>query len=153
MGELDDSTLLARRIAPHAFITCASPEYLTQHGVPRTPADLNEHCCIYYRFPTTGRPEVWAFKGPPLAKSIKPAIILNDGEALASAALGGLGIVQAPSYLVKEDLAAGRLQTVLADHAEERGSVWLVWPPGSAQVPKVRAFVDFIAERIAGKLS
>jgi DNA-binding transcriptional LysR family regulator len=152
LGELEDSTLRARRIGPHTFITCASPEYLAQHGTPETPSDLSDHCCIHYRFPTTGRAEVWAFKGAPLAKPIKPAIILNDGEALGSAALGGLGIIQAPSYLVKEDVAAGRLQPVLADYTDERGSVWLVWPPRSAQLPKVRAFIDFIAERVFEKL-
>lgn len=152
LGDLEDSSLQARRIGPHTFITCASPEYLGQRGTPETPTDLSEHCCIHYRFPTTGRPEVWAFKGPPLAKPIKPAIILNDGESLASAALGGLGIIQAPSYLVKEDVAAGRLQPVLADFTDDRGSVWLVWPPMSSQVPKVRAFINFIAERVFEKL-
>lgn len=152
LGELDDSTLRARRIGPHTFITCASPDYLAQHGIPQSPADLHKHCCIQYRFPTTGRPEIWAFKDSHQAKPIKPAIILNDGEALASAALGGLGIIQAPSYLVREDIAAGHLQTVLADYTEERGSVSLVWPPMSARVPKVRAFIDFIAERVFEKL-
>jgi DNA-binding transcriptional LysR family regulator len=152
LGELDDSTLRARRIGPHKFITCASPDYLAQHGIPQSPADLHEHCCIQYRLPTTGRPEIWAFKGSRQAKPIKPAIILNDGEALASAALGGLGIIQAPSYLVREDIAAGRLQAILADYAEERGSVSLVWPPMSARVPKVRAFIDFIAERVFEQL-
>lgn len=152
LGDLEDSSLQARRIGPHTFTTCASPDYLARHGTPETPADLSNHCCIQYRFPTTGRPEIWAFKGPPAPKTAKPAIILNDGEALASAALGGLGIVQAPNYLVQEDVAAGRLQPVLADYTDDRGSVWLVWPPMSAQVPKVRAFIDFIAERVIEKL-
>jgi DNA-binding transcriptional LysR family regulator len=152
LGDLEDSTLRARRIGPHTFITCASPDYLARHGTPKTPSDLIDHCCIHYRFPTTGRPETWAFKGPQPAQPIKPTIILNDGEALASAALGGLGIIQAPSYLVEDDVAAGRLQPILADYTDERGSVWLVWPPMSAQAPKVRAFIDFITERIAEKL-
>jgi DNA-binding transcriptional LysR family regulator len=152
LGDLDDSTLRARRIGPHLFVTCASPGYLAQHGTPETPSDLSDHCCIHYRFPTTGRPEVWAFKGSPPTNPIKPTIVLNDGEALGSAALGGLGIIQAPSYLVTEDVAAGRLRPVLTDHTDERGSVWLVWPPMSAEVPKVRAFIDFIAERVFEKL-
>ncbi|WP_118136716.1 LysR family transcriptional regulator [Oceanicella sp. SM1341] len=152
LGELDDSALRARRIGPHTFTTCASPDYLARHGVPRTPADLHAHCCVHYRFPTTGRPEIWAFGGSHEARPIKPAILLNDGEALASAALGGLGIIQAPSYLVREDIAAGRLQAVLADYTEARGSVSLVWPPMSAPVPKVRAFIDFIAERVREEL-
>ncbi|MBY3418593.1 LysR family transcriptional regulator [Rhizobium laguerreae] len=152
LGELDDSTLRARRIGPHTFITCASPEYLAHHGTPQTPLDLHNHCCVFYRFPTTGRPEVWAFKNSLQPTPIKPSVVLNDGEALASAALGGLGIIQAPSYLVSEDIAAGRLQAVLADYTDERGSVSLVWPPMSARAPKVRAFIDFMAERVFQKL-
>ncbi|WP_050578531.1 LysR family transcriptional regulator [Rhizobium leguminosarum] len=152
LGELDDSTLRARRIGPHTFTTCASPGYLAHRGIPQSPADLHNHCCIYYRFPTTGRPEVWAFKNSPHATPIKPSTILNDGEALASAALGGLGIIQVPSYLVSDDIAAGRLQAILADYTDERGSVSLVWPPMSARAPKVRAFIDFMAERVSQKL-
>lgn len=152
LGELDDSTLRARRIGPHTFITCASPEYLARRGIPQSPADLHDHCCVYYRFPTTGRQEVWAFKNSHHATPSKPSVVLNDGESLASAALGGLGIIQAPSYLVSEDIAAGRLQAVLADYTDERGSVSLVWPPMSARAPKVRAFIDFMAERVSQKL-
>ncbi|WP_283193180.1 LysR family transcriptional regulator [Rhizobium sp. AN80A] len=152
LGELDDSTLRARRIGPHRFITCASPDYLARYGMPLSPADLLDHCCIHYRFPTTGRPEIWAFKNFQQAKPIKPAIVLNDGEALASAAVGGLGIIQAPSYLVSEEITAGRLQPLLCDHTADRGSVSLVWPPMSARVPKVRAFIDFIADRVFEEL-
>lgn len=152
LGELEDSRLQARNIGPHAFTTCASPAYLAQRGTPRTPADLSEHCCIHYRFPTTGRTETWAFKGEPPGRTFKPSSILNDGEALASAAIGGLGIVQVPSYLVKEDVAAGRLRPVLEDYTENRGSVSLLWPPRSAEVARVRAFIDFFAERIAARL-
>ena len=148
LGELEDSSLRARRIGPHPFTTCASPAYLAECGTPQTPSDLGAHCCIHYRFPTTGRPETWTFKGARPLRPIQPGIILNDGEGIASAALGGLGIVQAPSYLVKDDIAAGRLQAILEDYTDERGSIWLIWPPMSAQVPRVRAFIDFIAERI-----
>lgn len=148
LGELEDSSLRARRIGPHTFTTCASPGYLAEHGMPQTPLDLAAHCCIHYRFPTTGRPEIWAFKGVRLPKPIQPGIILNDGEGLASAARGGLGIVQAPNYLVKDDIAAGRLEAILEDYTDERGSIWLVWPPMSTRVPRVRAFIDFIAERV-----
>lgn len=153
LGDLDDSSLRARRIGAHTFTTCAAPEYLARHGVPQTPADLSSHCCVHYRFPTTGRPEIWAFKGMQVGESIKPSIVLNDGEALASAALGGLGIIQAPSYLVREDVAAGRLQRILADYTDDRGGIWMLWPSGNAETPGLRAFIEFIAERIPRHLS
>lgn len=152
LGELEDSTLRARRIGPHTFTTCAAPGYLESRGIPQTPSDLVGHCCIHYRFPTTGRPEIWSFSGERPPKPIEPGIILNDGEGLASAALGGLGVIQAPSYLVSEDIASGRLLPILNDFSEVRGSIWLVWPAMRAQVPRVRAFIDFIAERIAKRL-
>lgn len=152
LGELEDSTLRARRIGPHSFITCASPEYLAQHGTPRIPSDLNAHCCIHYRFPTTGRPEIWAFKGASQTPAIEPGIILNDGESLGYAARAGLGIVQAPNYLVQEDVASGRLEPVLKDYTGDRGSIWLVWAPARGQVPSIRAFIDFIASRISEQL-
>lgn len=152
LGELEDSGLQARSIGPHSFTTCASPAYLARHGMPRTPADLSGHHCIHYRFPTTGRPETWAFKGVQPGALPKPSGVLNDGEALACAAISGLGIVQAPSYLVKEDVAAGRLQPVLEDYTENRGSVSLLWPPRSAEIARVRVFIDFFAERIAAQL-
>lgn len=153
LGDLEDSSMRARQVGPHTFTTCASPAYLAQHGIPQTPADLSGHCCIHYRFPTTGRPETWAFKGMPKAGWSKPSIVLNDGEALASAALGGLGIIQAPSYLVTEDVATGRLLPVLEDYTDDRGGIWLLWPSGAAEAPRLRAFIDFIAERIARQLS
>lgn len=152
LGELEDSGLQARSIGPHVFTTCASPAYLAQHGTPRTPDDLGGHCCIHYRFPTTGRAESWAFKGGLPARPLKPSGILNDGEALATAAIGGLGVVQVPRYLVRDDIAAGRLQPVLEDYTDNRGSVSLLWPPRSAEVARVRVFIDFFAERIAAQL-
>lgn len=152
LGELESSGLQARSIGPHAFTTCASPAYLARCGIPQTPSDLSGHGCIHYRFPTTGRTEVWAFKRAQPGKPLKPSGILNDGEALASAAISGLGIVQVPSYLVKEDIAAGRLQPLLEDYTDSRGSVSLLWPPRSAEAARVRVFIDFFAERIAAQL-
>lgn len=153
LGELDDSGFQARSLGPHTFVTCASPDYLARYGTPLSPTDLHAHCCIHYRFPTTGRAETWAFTGPKMEKAIKPSIVLNDGEALAAAALGGLGIVQAPSYLVRDDVLMGRLVPVLSQYTGQRGDVWLLWPPRPTQPPKLRAFIDFLAERIPQRLS
>ncbi|WP_339717522.1 LysR family transcriptional regulator [uncultured Sneathiella sp.] len=152
LGELEDSNLHARRIGPHAFTTCASPSYLTKHGTPQTPADLDRHCCVLYRFPTTGLPEKWAFKGEYHRMIVKPGIVLNDGGALASAALAGLGIVQAPRYLVAEDIEAGRLISILDAFTDDRGTVSVVWPSSRTKVARVRAFVNFISQCLADKI-
>ncbi|MCK2165949.1 LysR family transcriptional regulator [Thalassospira xiamenensis] len=152
LGELEDSNLHARRIGPHAFTTCASPSYFAKHGTPQTPADLGHHCCVLYRFPTTGLPEKWAFKGEYRGMIVKPGIVLNDGGALASAALAGLGIVQAPRYLVAEDIEAGRLVSILDEFTDNRGTVSIVWPSSRTKVARVRAFVNFISQCLAGKI-
>lgn len=152
LGELEDSNLRARRIGRHAFATCAAPDYLEKHGTPETPADLEHHCCVQYRFPTTGRPEIWAFSGEHRGMTIKPGLVLNDGEALAPAAVAGLGIIQAPRYLVAELVAAGRLVSVLHAYTEDRGDVSIVWPATRTKVARVRAFVDFAARCIAEKI-
>ncbi|KRG65422.1 LysR family transcriptional regulator [Stenotrophomonas terrae] len=153
LGELEDSSLQARRIGAHSFTTCASPDYLARHGTPQTVLELQQHHCIHYRFPTTGRQETWAFLGAASTPPIKPSIVLDDGEALASAALAGLGIIQAPAYLVKDDIANGRLQALLGGHPQQRGSIWLLWPARNAQAPRLRAFIEFIAERVAAQLA
>jgi DNA-binding transcriptional LysR family regulator len=149
MGALDDSSLIARKLAPHRFVTCGAPGYFATHGAPATPDDLVHHRCIRYRFPTTGRLERWAFKGATGTAPVGAGLVFNDGEALAAAARAGLGIAQLPAYQVLEDLAANRLQGVLADHTENRGDICLMWPPTRAEAPRVRVFADFIIRLLA----
>lgn len=83
---------------------------------------------------------------------VKPGIVLNDGGALASAALAGLGIVQAPRYLVAEDIEAGRLISILDAFTDDRGTVSVVWPSSRTKVARVRAFVNFISQCLADKI-
>lgn len=146
-GELEDSSLQARRLGSYALVTCASPAYLAEHGIPAAPADLACHCCLYYRHRDSERMEPWRFQGQSIPKPHTPDFTLNDAGALASAALAGLGIVQLPDYMVREEIANGRLREVLRDHAIAPTGIFLVWPPMSAQVPRVRVFIDFFVQR------
>jgi DNA-binding transcriptional LysR family regulator len=143
-GELEDSRLIARKLAPHRFVTCASPAYLERRGTPGRPDDVPDHTCLRLRFPTTGRLEYWAFKGwkPPGRPPNGP--VFNDSEAVALAAIAGLGLAQLPHYLAARAITDGRLRTVLADYAMDRGGIWLVWPPMRTESPKVRVFVTFL---------
>ena len=77
-----------------------------------------------------------------------PGPVINDSEAIALAAVAGLGIAQLPSYLATEAIADGRLQVVLADYAIDRGDIWLVWPGGRMESPRVRVFAEFVAKLI-----
>lgn len=148
-GDLNDSRLMARKIGPHRFVTCASPDYLERRGAPARPDDVLQHVCLRYRFPSTGRLEYWAFRdwSPPGRPPSGP--VFNDSEAVALAAISGLGIAQLPSYLAKEAVADGGLKAVLSDYAVDRGDLWLVWPPGRIESPRVRVFAEFLASLIA----
>lgn len=152
-GELEDSSLQARRLGSYALITCASPHYLAKHGIPTSIDELACHHCIYYRHSNNERMEPWRFKGQTIPKPFAPECALNDVAALESAALAGLGIVQLPDYLVREELASGRLQEVLGAHAIAPTGIFLLWPPMAAQAPRVRVFIDFIAKRASTQLN
>ncbi|MCD9087481.1 LysR family transcriptional regulator [Stenotrophomonas sp. SY1] len=152
LGELADSSLHARRLGPLPLATFAAPGYLSRHGIPITPAELAGHHCIHYQATRSGRVEAWLFEGCTPFRSPAPVTILNDEEAIAAAAIAGLGLAQTPAYLVADEIAAGRLQPVLVSHAVERGSVSLVWPQMLGKVPRVRVFIDFIAARITAQL-
>ena len=147
-GELEDSRLVARKLAPHRFVTCASPTYLERREAPKTPNDVPDHICLRLRFPTTGRLEYWAFKGwkPPGLPPTGP--VFNDSEAVALAAIAGLGLAQLPHYLAARAIADGRLRVVLADYAVDRGGIWLVWPPMRTESPRVRVFATFLTRLI-----
>jgi DNA-binding transcriptional LysR family regulator len=147
-GELEDSRLIARKLAPHRFVTCGAPAYLERRGAPETPDDVPAHTCLRLRFPTTGRLEYWAFKGwkPPGRPPNGP--VFNDIEAVALAAIAGLGLAQLPHYLAARAIADGRLRTVLADYAISRGGIWLIRPRANSESPRVRAFATFLTRLI-----
>jgi DNA-binding transcriptional LysR family regulator len=147
-GELEDSRLVARKLAPHRFVTCASPSYLERRSAPETPDDVPNHTCLRLRFPTSGRLEYWAFKGWKAPGRPPSGPVFNDSEAVALAAIAGLGLAQLPHYLAARAIADGRLRTVLADHAVDRGGIWLVWPPVRTESPRVRVFATFLTRLI-----
>ncbi|PZV33966.1 LysR family transcriptional regulator [Mesorhizobium kowhaii] len=147
-GDLDDSRLIARKLAPHRFVTCGSPAYLERRGAPQTPDDVPDHTCLRLRFPTTGRLEYWAFKGWKAPGRPPNGPVFNDIEAVALAAIAGLGLAQVPHYLAARAIADGRLRTVLADYAVSRGDIWLIRPPASSESPRVRVFATFLTKLI-----
>jgi DNA-binding transcriptional LysR family regulator len=147
-GRLADSSLVARRLGSVAVQTCASPAYLERRGVPRRPRDLLAHECLRFGLMTT-RAE-WQFRGPrkgTVAFEVAGRIVVNDAASLLEAALVGAGIAKLPSFLAEGALTRGALVEVLADFREPDLGIWVVHPAGRAPQPKVRAFVDFLAER------
>ena len=152
-GVLADSSLSARRLGLFRFVLCASPAYLAQRGRPLRPEDLAAHDCLRFRFPTSGKLQPWQMGGDTAeaaqdAAAHPPALTCNNMEALRGAAIGGLGIAYMPDFLARDALADGSLQTVLDDCLTYSGQFSILWPSGRLMSPRLRVFVDFVAERL-----
>ncbi|WP_341702739.1 LysR family transcriptional regulator [Ferrovibrio sp.] len=148
IGDLRDSTLVARRLAPARAVFCAAPAYLRRAGVPLKPGDLRQHECLLYTY--LPEPDSWpVLDEAGIAASIRVSgrLHANNGDALRAAALAGHGIVRLPSFIVGPDLAAGLLVPVLEDFTPPPAGIYAVYPAQRYLTPKVRAFIDFLAER------
>jgi DNA-binding transcriptional LysR family regulator len=145
VGRLPDSTLVARRIAPARRVVCAAPAYLAKHGVPRTPAALREHACLDYTY--LAAPGGWPFGNGRRTRriAVQGPLSSNNGEVLREAALAGLGIALLPTFIVGDDLRAGRLRSLLAAYECWDAAIFVVYPATRHLAPKLRAFVDFFA--------
>lgn len=150
-ANLADSTLTARRLAPVRPITCASESYLRKAGVPLTPDDLRQHECLLYKY--LPEPATWHFDGPGGAQAVKVSgrLITNNGDSLRDAALAGHGIARLPSFIVGPDIAAKRLVPLLEAYEPPPFNIYAVYPAQRYLTPKVRAFIDFFAERFGPK--
>lgn len=144
IGRLKDSSLVARRLAPNRRVVAGSPAYLDRRGRPARPEDLANHDCLVYTNSPTA--EQWQFRIGEEIRSVRVEASLrsNNGEILHAAALAGLGLMVMPTFICGPDLAAGRLEAVLADCTVSESAVHAVYPHNRHLSPKVRAFVDFL---------
>ena len=149
LGELDDSSVIARRIGVSPRVTVATPAYLERTGAPATPYDLDRHACIAFTFQR--RPRDWVFAGPegPVRHSPKGPVRANDAENIRAAVLAGLGLAQTPHWLFDAELSSGEVCEVLADYPAERPPIHAVFPAGRKPASRVRVFIDHIAEAFA----
>jgi DNA-binding transcriptional LysR family regulator len=149
IGHLPASGLSATRVGWVRRTICGAPSYFERHGVPRSPADLADHRVIV---PTGAwvSPE-WHF-GPDgrTRVTVHPRLLCNTNQAAIAAAEQGWGITRVLSYQVGPALAAGRLQSVLDDHAESPMPIHVVHAEGRHATAKVRAFVDLAVQRLRG---
>jgi DNA-binding transcriptional LysR family regulator len=149
IGALPDSGLIARRLAPYRMAICAAPAYLKRRGIPRTPDDLADHHCL--GFTRWDRRGGWLLGRKPASGERLPAsrFSSNNGQALRAAALAGAGILMQPEALLAEDLAAGRLTPLLAKYLRPPRPMHLVYLRDRTLTPKLRAFIEFVAQRFA----
>ncbi|MDH5822793.1 LysR family transcriptional regulator [Luteimonas sp. RD2P54] len=151
VGPLGDSTLVSRQLAVNRRVLCASPGYLRRRAAPASPAELAAHDCVVL-IGRHGRVDTWRFAGPdgaPVEVRVQGRFESNYGEAVRDAAIAGLGIAMHSVWHVHQDLRAGRLRAVLPDWPVPCSGIHAVMPQRRLVPPRVRAFVDFLAERFA----
>lgn len=147
-GAPADSRLSARQVGVFNRCLVASPGYLQAHGVPTQPADLVDHHCLHYRFPTSGRIEEWPLRGTPAEFRLPLSMVCNTIETRLCFAIRGRGIACLPDHSVQEAVQSGRLVRVLDGHVDGWSTLHLLWPSGRHMVPRLRVFVDFVAQRL-----
>lgn len=149
LGTLRDSSLIARSLAPIRVALCAAPAYLAAHGRPKTVADLAGHNCLGYTLPTAASASRWVFGSDgTIAVPVRGSLLVNNGDALLQAAIAGHGLIYQPTFIVADDIRAGRLCSLALDQPFPRfGAAHAVYPGGRRPPAKVRTFIDFLAGR------
>ena len=151
-GEVVEPNYVARRVGFLWFATCASPEYLAQHGQPRHPDDLMQHRCINHFSSRTGKVSDWVFSKNEvrIQTSLNGYVAVEDDNSYVAAAEAGLGIARIPAFVLKEAMENGaRLELVLADWFPEPAPLSVVYPQNRHLSGKTRVFVDWIVELLS----
>jgi LysR family transcriptional regulator, regulator for bpeEF and oprC len=145
-GQLQDSSLMARRLTQTQFRVFGAPSYFAKHGRPRTPADLAGHNCLRFTVRDTRLARDWRFARDGVETTIAPKgnMSFTDGASLCDAARAGCGLAQMHGYYVDDPLRAGELEPVLEKFKPPVDPIWLVYPQPRHLSPKVRAFIDFM---------
>jgi DNA-binding transcriptional LysR family regulator len=146
---LSGSTLVARQLCEMPRYLVASPGYLNGYGRPKHPRDLARHRCLSYSYTATS--EVWHFRKGGRSASVQPSgpLRVNNGDAMIPALIAGTGLGILPEFLVREALAASRLERVLPDWSLPMGAIYWVTPPGEPQPRRIEVLADFLLEKLA----
>jgi DNA-binding transcriptional LysR family regulator len=146
VGGVADPSLKVRTVARVRRLIVASPEYISKKGVPHCAEDLAGHDVIHYGAPSESYWTVNDRTGRPVVVRSVPRFTVNQADAKLAAARAGCGLITALSYQVLDDLASGRLVRVLPDFEPELVPIQLTWIEGREQLPRVRSFIDHLAE-------
>jgi len=153
IGRLPDSALRAVRVGTVRRVVCAAPEYLARRGVPQRPSDLERLDVV--EFSPVGAWREWGFPSDSARETVTPRVrlVVNTADAAVAAAVAGRGLTRVLSYQIADELRAGRLAVVLTDFEPPPVPVHLVHAEGRRTSAKVRAFVDYAAERLRAMLA
>lgn len=150
IGELSDSSLIAKRLFRARIVVCASPGYLAENGTPATPDELRDHRCLVYS--NLRDPGHWPWldaDGVVQRARVNVAMQANNGNLLSIAASDGLGIVMQPAFIAHAAIKAGDLVPILGEYAWPEPTAYAVYPPARHLSHRVRAFIDFLADYFA----
>ncbi|MFQ3192976.1 MAG: DNA-binding transcriptional LysR family regulator [Paraglaciecola sp.] len=145
LGNLSDSSLMAKKLTERANYVCASPAYLEKYGIPHSLSELNKHNCLL------GTRDYWHFSDAGKEKNIRVAgkLRCNSGFGLVDAALKGIGIVQLPDYYIKEHLINGTLISLLDNYKAPDEGIWAIYPQNRHLSPKIRLLVDYLLAHLS----
>lgn len=145
-ADLQDSSFVARRLAPDRQVLVASPDYIERRGRPSTPDDLAGHACL-----VVGTLDIWRFRGQAgqtIERRINPGLRINDGVAVREAASAGLGVALMATWCAADELRSGRLLPVLTNYPiVSTQALWALYPSSRELAPKVRVLIDWLTER------
>lgn len=153
IGQLEDSTLISRRLIDCAFHVVASPQYLETFGEPTQPVDLTQHNCIVYGDSRLGRS--WPFQmpdGEALTVKVQGTLICNDGHLVVDAAVAGQGVAFGPDFLFKKYVDVGDLQLLLSRYYRQKTAISALYPLNRNLSRRVRVLIDFLTDHISGSL-
>ena len=144
IGQLQDSSLIARRIAGSRMAVCAAPAYLADRGVPKHPSELERHDCLAYAYGESS--DQWRFSNQKEEITVRftPRIISNNGDALMAAAICGLGVIVQPAFIVHGALKDGRLKEILTPFNAGEVGIHAVYPHSRLLSARVRTFIDYL---------
>ena len=144
IGKLEDSSLIAKKLATRQLYVCGSREYLKSRSMPETLEDLKQHSLL------VGSQPQWRFLIEQQVHTlhVNGRVRYNSGNALKAAALNGLGLTQLPGFYVRDAITEGHLIEVLPDYKDKQEAIWAVFPSNRNVAPKIRLLVDFLAENL-----
>jgi len=148
-GAATDSRLMRRSLGRFSGRMVASPDYLVQRGRPQAPQDLAMHACLRQRSPATGKLADWPLALPDSVHFVLPETMsATTIEPLIYLAEKGFGIAFLPPFAVDDQIAAGSLMCFMEDYIRETGEFAALWPASRQLSPRIRAFVNFLAEHL-----
>jgi len=148
IGDLPDSSLVARRLGTIRSIACASPQYLASHGVPGSPQDLAGHPALQYAH--LPERQQWTFTGADgehIVAQPRTVMRANNGEALAEVAAAGIGIVSGPTFILNDYCQRGALRPILQQWQRPSTGLYAVYPPGRLLPARIRTLSEFLSTR------